>query len=327
MHVLITGAAGMLGRKLAERLVADGTLGGRPVLKLTLQDLQTPPSFGSEETAVLPVAGDIADHVLVEHVMAEKPDVIFHLAALASAGAEADMEKGYRANLDGTRGLFEAVRKANYAPRLIFASTVAVYGAPLPDVIDDDFALTPLTSYGTAKAMGELLLGDYTRRGFFDGVALRLPTICVRPGEPNTAASGFFSSIIREPLAGKPAILPVGEDLRHVFASPRAATGFFLHAATMETEALGTRRSLVMPSVSATVGEEIEALREVAGEKAVALIRREPNEEIARIVSAWPRAFEAKRARDLGFEAETSFGDIVAAHIEDEHGGTPPINA
>jgi len=325
MHVLITGAAGMLGRKLAERLVADRTLGGRPVLKLTLQDLETPPSAGSEETAVLPVAGDIADHVLVEHIMAERPDVIFHLAAIPSAGAEAELENGYRTNLDGTRGLFEAVRKANYSPRLVFASSVAVYGAPLPDIIGDDFALTPLTSYGTAKAMGELLLADYSRRGFFDGVALRLPTICVRPGEPNTAASGFFSAIVREPLAGKPAVLPVGEDLRHVFASPRAAAGFFLHAATMETEPLGARRSLVMPSVSATVGEEIEAMREVAGEKAVALIRREPDEEISRIVSGWPRAFEAKRARDLGFACEESFAEIVAAHIEDEHAGNPPI--
>ncbi|WP_026379992.1 D-erythronate dehydrogenase [Afifella pfennigii] len=325
MHILITGAAGMLGRKLAERLVADGHLGGRPITKLTLQDVEAPPVWGSEETAIFPVAGDIADHVLVEHLLAEKPDLIFHLAALASAGAEAEMDKGYRINLDGIRGLLETIRKANYAPRLVFASTIAVYGAPLPDPIPDEYPAAPLTSYGTAKAIAELLLCDYSRRGFLDGIALRLPTICVRPGAPNAAASGFFSAIIREPLAGKPAVLPVGEEVRTVFASPRSATGFFLHAATLDTEALGTRRALPMPGVSATVGEQLEALRQVAGDKALALIRREPDDGIAQIVAGWPRALEARRARELGFVAEASFAEIVAAHMEDEYDGRPPI--
>ncbi len=208
-----------------------------------------------------------------------------------------------------------------YRPRLIFTSSIGVFGAPFPEVIDDDFAPAPLTSYGTQKAMCELLLADYSRRGFFDGVGLRLPTICVRPGAPNKAASGFFSGIIREPLAGKEAILPVGDDVRHWHASPRSAVGFLMRAAELDLSLLGGRRTLNMPGVSATVGDEIEALRRVAGESAVALIRRERDETIARIVAGWPEAFDAARARSLGFNAETDFSAIVQAYIEDDFRG------
>jgi len=249
--------------------------------------------------------------------------VIFHLAAIVSGEAEADFDKGYRINLDGTRYLFDAVRLIGegYKPRLVFTSSIAVFGAPYPEAIGDEFFLTPLTSYGTQKAIGELLLSDYTRRGFFDGVGIRLPTICVRPGRPNKAASGFFSNIIREPLNGQEAVLPVSDDVRHWHASPRSAVGFLIHAATMDTERLGARRNLSMPGLSVTVAEQIEALRRVAGEGPVSRIRREPDPAIIRMVAGWPRNFDTKRAESLGFKAESSFDEIIRIHIEDELGG------
>jgi nucleoside-diphosphate-sugar epimerase len=200
----------------------------------------------------------------------------------------------------------------------VFTSSIAVFGAPFPDAIGDEFFTTPLTSYGTQKAMGELLLADYTRRGFFDGIGIRLPTICVRPGQPNKAASGFFSNIIREPLNGQEAVLPVPEDVRHWHASPRSAVGFLLHAASIDGARLGPQRNLSMPGVSVTVSEQIAALRKVAGEKVAARIRREPDPAIIRIVEGWPRNFDAKRASALGFKADESFEAIVRTHIEDE---------
>ncbi|MBU2483511.1 MAG: SDR family oxidoreductase [Alphaproteobacteria bacterium] len=325
MHVLIIGAAGMIGRKFTDAIVRSGGLGGRNVRKLTLADTvepQTPAGFPGE---VASLALDISDPRAAPQLVAGRPDVIVHLAAIVSGEAEQDFDKGYRINLDGTRYLFDAIRHLSradrYCPRLVFASSVAAFGAPLPDEIDDTFLTAPLTSYGTQKAIGELLLQDYTRRGFFDGMAIRLPTICIRPGLPNAAASGFFSGILREPLAGKPAILPVPDTVRHWHASPRAAVGFLTHAATMDTGPVGHRRALNMPGISATVAEQIEALRHVAGDKAVALIRREPAPEIMRIVSTWPHGFAADRALALGFRAESSFDEIIRIHIEDEMGG------
>ena len=245
-----------------------------------------------------------------------------HLAAVVSGEAEADFEKGYAVNFDGARALFEAIRaQPGYRPRVIFASSIAVYGTPFPEPIPDDFHLTPLTSYGTQKAMCELLLADYSRRGFLDGIGLRLPTVCIRPGAPNKAASGFFSNILREPLAGKEAVLPVEDDVRHWHASPRAAVGFFRHAMRLDLARLGDRRSLAMPGLSATVAEQIEALRRAAGEKAVRLIRREPDPVIRRIVSGWATRIDASRALGLGFVADASFDAIIAAHVEDELGG------
>ena len=325
MHVLITGAAGMIGRKITERLLSEARIGEREVVKLTLHDVVAAQAKPTPNTSILPIVGDISDPLLAERLIAEKPDIVIHLAAIVSGEAEADLDKGYAVNLDGTRQLFEAIRKAEYFPRVIFASSIAVFGAPFPEVIPDEFHLTPLTSYGAQKAVGELLLADYSRRGVFDGVGLRLPTICVRPGTPNKAASGFFSNIIREPLKGEPAVLPVAEDVRHWHASPRAAVGFFMHAASMDLKAIGPRRNLTLPGVSATVGEQIEALRRVAGDKAASLIRREPDARIQRIVAGWATAFEAKRASDLGFTADADFASIIRAHIEDEHGGRAPV--
>jgi nucleoside-diphosphate-sugar epimerase len=325
MHILIIGAAGMVGRKLISRLVADGALGATPISAFTLVDVvepQAPEGFAGHVTAV---AADLSDPGAATNAVAGKPDVIFHLAAIVSGEAEADFDKGYRINMDGTRYLLEAIRHRGmterYLPRVVFTSSIAVFGAPFPDAIGDTFFTTPLTSYGTQKAIGELLLSDYSRRGFLDGIGIRLPTICIRPGKPNKAASGFFSNILREPLAGLPAVLPVDEDVRHWHASPRAAVGFLLHAATMDLGPLGWRRNLSMPGLSATVGEQIAALRKVAGEAAVKLIRHEPDPSIVKIVAGWPRNFDTARARSLGFTAESSFEEIIRVHIDDELGG------
>ena len=321
MKVLILGGAGMVGRKLAERLAKDGELGGKAISSLTLYDVVAPTA---PEGPAFPVAcdtGDLPAEGETDGLVAGKPDVIFHLAAIVSGEAELDFEKGYRINLDGTRNLFESIRKAQYSPRMVFTSSIAVFGAPFPEAIGDDFHRTPLTSYGTQKAVGELLLADYTRKGFFDGIGIRLPTICVRPGKPNKAASGFFSNIIREPLVGEAAVLPVPEDVRHWHASPRSAVNFLLHAATIDGDLVGPRRNLAMPGVSVTVGEQIEALRRIAGDDVVGLIRREPDDLIASVVAGWPCNFEARRARELGFKADASFDDIIRTHIEDELSG------
>ena len=242
---------------------------------------------------------------------------------IVSGEAEQEFDKVYRINLDGSWKLLEAIRALGdgYRPRLVFTSSIAVFGAPFPEQIGDTFFTTPLTSYGTQKAIGELLLADYTRKGFVDGIGIRLPTICVRPGTPNKAASGFFSNIIREPLAGLEAVLPVSEDVRHWHASPRSAVGFLLHAATLDGETVGPRRNLTMPGLSCTVGEQIEALRRIAGDRAVARIRREPDPTITRIVSGWARDFDPQRALVLGFRAESSFDEIIRVHVEDELGG------
>ncbi len=321
MHVLVTGAAGMIGRKLVQRLAADGRIGARAIERFSLVDVVEPPAPSGIPAKAW--AADIATQDEAARMVADRPDVIFHLAAIVSGEAEANFDLGYRVNLDGTRYLLEAIRAAGapYAPRVVFTSSVAVFGAPLPDVIPDDFATTPLTSYGTQKAIGELLLADYSRRGILDGIGLRLPTICIRPGKPNKAASSFFSGILREPLAGQEAVLPVAETVRHWHASPRAAVGFLVHAASLDTAPLGARRTLSLPGLSATVGEQIAALRRVAGDAAVRLIRHEPDPVIERIVAGWPRAFDPQRALALGFKAEKSFDEIIRVHIEDELGG------
>lgn len=326
MHVLVLGAAGMVGRKLVERLAVAPDLLGREITRLTLADAFEPTLPQVFEAVGETMTIDLAAPGSAEALIAGRPDLIIHLAAIVSGEAEADFDKGYAVNLDGSRALFEAIRREGlreaYCPRLLFASSIAVFGAPFPEMIGGEFFSTPLTSYGTQKAITELLLADYTRRGIFDGVGIRLPTICIRPGTPNKAASGFFSNILREPLSGKEAVLPVGETVRHWFASPRSAVGFFLHAATMDTSLIGPRRNLTMPGLSALVGEEIEALRRVAGDKAVALIRREPDAVIERIVAGWPTNFDASRAEHLGFRAEKTFDEIIRIHIEDELGGS-----
>jgi nucleoside-diphosphate-sugar epimerase len=323
MHVLITGAAGMIGRKLTARLVAFGALNNKRIEKLTLIDVGAPPRPEQFPGKVEALASDIAAPGGAQAAIAGRPDVIFHLAGVVSGEAELDFEKGMRVNLDGSRALLEAIRTAgeDYRPRLVFTSSIAVFGAPFPEAIADDFHLTPLTSYGTQKAIVELLLADYTRRGFVDGVGIRLPSIVVRPGRPNKAASGFFSSIIREPLAGEEAVLPVEDSVLHWHASPRSAVGFLIHAAGLDAAALGPRINLTMPGVCCTVAEQIAALRRIAGDKVASRIRRAPDPLVSRIVAGWPRRFDPARALRLGFSVEASFDEIIRAHIEDELGG------
>jgi len=323
-HILITGAAGMIGRKLTERLSAAGHVNGEAIERLTLLDVVPPPKPARFAAAVETKAADVAAPGESAQAVAERPQVIFHLAGVVSGEAEVDFEKGYRVNLDGMQALLEAIRAKGdgYRPRVVYTSSIAVFGAPFPHSIPDDFHLTPLTSYGTQKAMGELLLADYTRRGFCDGVGIRLPSVVVRPGKPNKAASGFFSGIIREPLAGLEATLPVPETVVHTHASPRAAVGFLIHAAGLAGDALGTRINLSMPGVCCTVAEQISALRRIAGERVAARIRPETDPLVARIVEGWPQRIEARRARELGFGAETSFDEIVRIHIDEDRGGS-----
>ena len=311
MHILILGAAGMLGRKLT-RAITGGALAHD---RLTLADVVAPEAV----PGALSLALNLTDPGAAALLVRDRPELIFHLAAVVSGEAEADLAKGYAVNLDATRALLDAIAAVpDYCPRVVFASSLAVFGAPFPKVIPDDFHLTPRTSYGTQKAMAELLLSDYSRRGLLDGVALRLPTICIRPGAPNKAASGFYSSILREPLNGLPATLPVRDSLRHWFASPRAATGFFLRAATLDTAALEASRALSMPGLSASIAEMIEALRRVAGQKAIDLIHLAPDPVIQAIVEPWAEACEATQARALGFTAETSFDEIIRVYLEDD---------
>lgn len=324
MKVLIIGGAGMVGRKLAERLAADGHLGGQALSGLHLADVVEPAPLGDATASV----ADLTEPGTAERLVEGRPDVVFHLAAIVSGEAERDFALGYRVNLDGTRALLDAIHaeheRSGYAPRVVFASSIAVFGAPFPEAIGDDYHRTPLTSYGTQKAMAELLLADHARRGHMEGVSIRLPTVCIRPGRPNKAASSFFSGILREPIQGQEAVLPVDDSVCHWFASPRSAVGFLVHAATLPMERIGPHPSLSMPGLSATVAEEIESLGRVVGPEAVALIRREPDPEIERIVAGWPRNFDTRRAQALGFEAETSFDSIIRVYLEEEMGGPAP---
>jgi D-erythronate 2-dehydrogenase len=318
MRILVLGAAGMVGARLVARLLRDGRLGDTPITAIDAFDVvpATLPDPGAVALAV--EAGDIADRATVDRLVARRPDVVFHLAAIVSGEAEADFDKGYRINLDGTRFLFEAIRREGNTPRVVFTSSIGVFGAPYDDPITDTYIPAPLTSYGTQKMIGELLLNDFTRKGFFDGIGIRLPTIVVRPGKPNKAASSFFSGIIREPLAGMDADLPVSEDVRHWVASPSAAVEFLVHGATMDLSQLGPRRCLTMPGLSVTVGEMLAALREVAGDEVANRVKHKPDPVVDKIVEGWPRDFAADRATAAGFRADSDFQSIIRAHIADE---------
>lgn len=322
MNILIIGAAGMIGDRLLQHLLDQGQLGRQPVAAITAFDVAAARADPVDGVSLDIVTGDLADEGMAETLLRDQPDVIFHLAAVVSGEAETDFDKGYRVNLDGTRQLFDAIRHMpDYCPRVVYGSSISVFGAPFDGPIGDDFLLAPMTSYGTQKAICELLLNDYSRRGFMDGIGLRLPAIVVRPGRPNKAASGFFSGIIREPLAGVEAILPVEDGLRHWLASPDAAVGFLLHAAVMDLTQLGARRCLTMPGLSITVGQMIDALRDVAGAGVAGLIRRQPDAAIRKIAAGWPQDFTADRALAAGFKADPDFQAIIRAHLRDKAEG------
>jgi len=322
MHVLIIGGAGMVGQKLANRLATDPDWSSR-IDVLTLYDIApaSKPKVGFKTQSLVGSLENVAE---AGKLASLRPDIIFHLAAIVSGEAEQNFEKGWNINARGSWHLLEALRNEHdtsngaYIPRLIFTSSIAVFGPPFPEKIGDDFLTAPMTSYGSQKAMTELLVSDYSRKGMIDGLSLRLPTICVRPGKANLAASSFFSGIIREPLNGKEAILPVPDTVRHWHASPRSAAGFLAHAATIDTSALGGRRAMNLPGISCTVAEQIEALREISGNDVVAKIKPQPDDTIMAIVKNWPRDFDPQLATQLGFTAEASFEEIIRVYLEDD---------
>ena len=325
MRMMIIGAAGMVGRKLTQRLLAGHADVVTPT-ELILYDMFDAPTPDTDLPYTI-LSGNIADKADAEKLAAFHPDVIFHLASIVSGEAELEFDKGWQINAHGGWQLLEALRAQHdasggtYRAKVIFTSSIAVFGPPFPEAIDDDFLCAPQTSYGAQKAMVELLLADYSRKGFIDGMSIRLPTICVRPGKPNLAASSFFSGIIREPLNGVEALLPVSDEVRHWHASPRSAAGFLTHAAGLDFNRLEGRRSLNMPGLSCTVAEQIDALRSVAGEKAVSLIKPQADDHIIKIVAGWPRNFTAARATELGFSSETNFTDIIKVYLDDDFEG------
>ena len=317
MRIVITGGCGFLGRRLALLLLQQGSKLGA-IDELVLFDNAPSALPLPDDRRVKLVTGDIADRDTVTKLIAPATDSVFHLAAIVSGQAEADTDLGYRVNLDGTRAVLDACRALGNTPRLVFASSLAVYGGKLPPAVGDDTALTPQTSYGTQKAIGELLVNDYSRKGFIDGRALRLPTVVVRPGRPNRAASTFASSMIREPLAGQEAICPVSPDTVMALASPRRIVAGLVHALGIPGEAFGTSRSLQLPGFSVSVGEMAAALRRAGGEAAYARIRWQPDPQIQAIVSSWPPALATSRAEALGFGRDSNIDEVVAAFIEDD---------
>jgi len=320
--VFILGGGGMVGQKLAHHLLANG-LNGDTDLHITGVDVGFPAHGATYHESH---TGNLTDPALIATITKARPDVIFHLAAIVSGESETNFEKGWATNMSSMWALLEALRGEHhasggtYVPRLVFTSSIAVFGGPFPEKIGDMFLSAPQTSYGAQKAIDELMISDFSRKGYIDGISIRLPTICVRPGKANLAASSFFSGIIREPLNGVAAMLPVPDTTRHWHASPRAAVGFLCHSAGLDTAQLSGRRALNLPGVSCTVAEQIEALRALAGEKAVALIKPQPDAAVMKIVAGWPRNFDPQRAIALGYKAESSFQEIIQIYIDEDLG-------
>lgn len=323
MKIVVTGGTGFIGRRIVSALLARDSVTGpsgeaEPIEQVVAFDAMPPDPAMPDDPRLALVTGDIADPGVLADVISEGTGLVFHLAAVVSGAAEADFDLGMRVNLEGTLALLEACRRLQTAPRLVFASSVAVFGGDMPRVIRDDSALTPLTSYGTQKAAAELLVNDYSRKGFIDGRALRLPTIVVRPGKPNKAASSFASGIIREPLTGHDSICPVTPDATMWILSPRRVVESFLRANELPAGLLGVSRSITLPGLSASVEEMIEAMRQIAGEEPVRRIRFQPDPLIQSIVAGWPGWFDPARGLALGFEADADVGSIIRAFIEDD---------
>ncbi|EEE02470.1 D-erythronate dehydrogenase [Burkholderia multivorans] len=321
MKVLITGGAGFLGQRLARKLLERGELtgpDGRPekLDELVLLDVVAGSDFG--DARVTSIVGDIADRAVLERAIDAQTGAIFHLAAIVSGQAEADFDLGMRINLDASRTLLEVCRARGHRPRVVFTSSVAVYGGTLPDIVQDDTALNPQSSYGAQKAIAELLLCDYARRGFVDGRVLRLPTISVRPGRPNAAASSFASGIIREPLNGEESVCPVPGSTRLWLLSPRAAIDALVAGCELDAAQLGSKRVINLPGISVSVDEMIAALREVAGDEVVKRIRHVPDERVEKIVGSWPGRWDTTRAHALGLKGDASFADVIRSYIDDE---------
>ncbi len=323
MKVVITGGTGFIGRRLAQRLLQRGALAGPDGRETGIDELvlfdnapAQPPIPPNNRLKI--VTGDIADRDTVRRLIDASTGTVFHLAAVVSGQAEADTDIGYRVNLDGTRAVLEACRALGTRPRLVFASSLAVYGGDMPPAISDETPLTPQTSYGAQKAIGELLINDYSRKGFIDGRCLRLPTIVVRPGRPNRAASTWVSSLFREPLSGVEVVCPVSRESVMACLSPRRLVAAMERVHDLPGERFGYSRTVLLPGISATVAEMVEALRRAGGEAAVKRIRWQPDAVIQKIVDGWPRAIVAKRAEGLGIHADADIDEIVRAFIEDD---------
>jgi len=318
MHILITGGAGFLGQRLAQQLTASPTL--RSTLqKITLADIVLPaaPRHLSESTQVISQQIDLCDSQAVQALITPDITAVYHLAAVVSGQAEANFELGMAVNTDGTRNLLEAIRQQAPGTKLIFASSLAVFGGDLPAVITDKTALTPQSSYGTQKAVAELWINDYSRKGFIDGRVLRLPTVCVRPGKPNAAASSFASGIIREPLQGQIAICPVDPSLALWLSSPTAVTHNLIHALMIPAKRFGYSHSINLPGLSITVKEMVAALVSVTDEATAEKIQYQPDTAISKIVASWPSQFDVTRAVELGFAGDECFEEIVRAFIQE----------
>ncbi len=320
MNVVITGAAGFLGHRLIDALLTRGVLRAadghdQRIDRVTLIDVVESPR--RDDPRVVQITGDITDPSLLDRAIDANVSAIFHLAAVVSGMAEADFDLGMRVNIDASRALLDACRRVSHCPRFIFASSIAIFGGDLPDVVPETRAVRPQSSYGMQKAVAELLINDYTRRGFVDGRVLRMPTISVRPGRPNAAASSFASGIIREPLNGEEVICPVSPDTRLWLLSPDAAIGCLITAHDVPAEALGANRTLNMPGLSVTVAEMVAALERQAGPEVTARIRWQRDPRIERIVSTWPGALDASRARALGFPGDDSFDTVVRRHMDE----------
>jgi nucleoside-diphosphate-sugar epimerase len=324
MKVLITGGAGFLGKRLAKRLLARGTLKNAQGQEERIDELvlfDVVPAEGFTDPRVKVVTGDIADPNALNAIVDTRTTSIFHLAAIVSSQAEADFDLGMRINVDALRLLFETCRRLGHCPRVVFTSSVAVFGGKLPEVVQNDTALNPKSSYGVQKAIGELLLSDFSRKRFIDGRGLRLPTISVRPGKPNKAASSFASGIIREPLHAEESVCPVTRDTRLWLLSPRQAIECLMFAHDLGSETFTETRMVNLPGVSVTVGEMVETLGKVAGKAAVDKIRWESDATIQRIVGSWPGRWDMTRAHSLGFGGDADFESIVRAFIADDMDG------
>lgn len=315
MHVVITGGSGFLGQRLARALLDRGSLTTsaghvEPIDQLLLVDA-VQPAVVPADSRVRTITGDVADRALVEAAVDGQTASIFHLAAVVSGGAEADFDLGMRVNLEATQHLLEVSRTRGHRPKIVFTSSVAVYGGALPDRPGDQTVLTPQSSYGTQKAIGELLINDYSRRGFVDGRSLRLPTISVRPGRPNAALSSFASGIIREPLNGEPAVCPVGPETALWLMSPTRVIESLIVGHEIDAARLGSNRSVILPGITVTTGAMVEALARVAGPDVAARVQWTPDPNVIRVASTWPGSLDDSRARALGFPFDTAFDDIV----------------
>lgn len=322
MRIVITGGAGFLGLRLARRLLDAGGLdtssGPREIAELVLFDQAAPGVPLPQDPRVRYIPGDIADPGVVREVIGAETDAVFHLASVVSAGAEADFDLGYRVNLDGTRNVLEAARRPENPPRVVFASSVAVYGGNIPEVVTDDTAVTPQSSYGTHKATGELLVNDYSRKGYIDGRTLRLPTIVVRPGKPNKAASGFASGIVREPLAGIDFTCPVARSFRMAVMSPRTVIECLVRGHEIDGARLGGWRTVLLNALTVSMEETVEALHRVSAGRVLGRIDFTIDPHIERIVSAWPAGMRSSRAEALGFPVDRAMEDVIRAYVEDE---------